>query len=281
MTAESDEQVVLRKLLRLLDASVTEWSRVVGAPPPGSWEVQDGSPLAGDARKSTKYQVGHRAWLALTVAVDFLACLQDSLRGEQHDGTMSVNLHKYGQFALIRGALEAGGLAVWLLGPPSRTTRIANCLGLAWKEIKPTYALLEFVGATPPRPEAEQRRQLIETLIAAGWTKPATTKQSSEKAVARLFEKCTYSAIMKAAGELSGRGGDMVHAVWSACSGLAHGDVAKTLGILNLSDHTRVSPHETAIRVGANVDLLHRFSRVAVEMTDHGFELYRQRATAP
>ncbi|PZG01974.1 hypothetical protein [Micromonospora deserti] len=106
----ADENRDLRQLLSLLD-KVDTW-REMTASPSVAWQVQPGSPLAGDDAKTDPYQVSHSAWHALTVAVDHMQCLRSSVVSELTDRSASVSIHTHAQSSLIRGAFENGARAV-------------------------------------------------------------------------------------------------------------------------------------------------------------------------
>ncbi len=50
-------------------AAIDKWAKLAGRPTP---EVEPGSALAGDARKSPKLQVAHAAWSGISHSVDHL-----------------------------------------------------------------------------------------------------------------------------------------------------------------------------------------------------------------
>jgi hypothetical protein len=104
--------------------------------------------------------------MAITPAVDFLACLRGSLIGVRQGNRLNVQLHLYAQAGLVRGALENACCAVWLLGPP-RMERVTNRLALEWKELKPAYRLRELASSPPPRTIDQRQQQLVDLLLVA------------------------------------------------------------------------------------------------------------------
>jgi hypothetical protein len=114
-----EEQQDLRVLLTILE-KIDPWLGVVASDgPSGAWAVRPRSPLSTDDARTHPYRVSHRAWMAITPAVDFLACLRGSIIGARQGDQQSVRLHSYAQAGLVRGALENACCAVWLLAPPS------------------------------------------------------------------------------------------------------------------------------------------------------------------
>ncbi|MCS7479125.1 hypothetical protein ACFFQW_03050 [Umezawaea endophytica] len=95
----------VRALLTTLD-EIKPWLKAITSEEPSrAWEVRPHSPLATDDRRTHPYRVSHRAWMAMSTAVDFLHCLQRSL-AQEFDNRVDVRLHSYAQMGLIRGAVE-------------------------------------------------------------------------------------------------------------------------------------------------------------------------------
>jgi hypothetical protein len=133
-----DEQQDLRRLLGLLERT-KPWEDLTGNPS-DAWQAQAGSALAGDDAKTDPYQVSHAAWHALTVAVDHLHCLRNSLVADSDGDDLSMRIHTqpttHGQSSLVRGAIENGARAVWLLGPTTRLIRVKRRLALGAMEMR-------------------------------------------------------------------------------------------------------------------------------------------------
>jgi hypothetical protein len=94
----------LRQLLRMLD-KIDPWiEQVTTRGDSRPWTPADRSPLAVDDKRTHPYRISHRAWMAITVAVDFLHCLRRSLVQElDEDGSGRVSLHNYAQMATSIG----------------------------------------------------------------------------------------------------------------------------------------------------------------------------------
>jgi hypothetical protein len=262
-----DEQQDLRKLLDLLERA-KPWEELTGQPS-DAWQIQAGGALAGDDAKTDPYQLSHAAWNALTVAVDHLHCLRDSLVGELEDDRLSVRIHTHAQSSLVRGAIENSARAVWLLGPAIRLTRVKRCLSLEAMEVRHSYRLRELVGAPAPRTKDQQEQRLRGLAVAAGVPDPDVKK---------ALKPPQYSDIVRQAGDLTVLGGDLANLIWSGCSALAHGDRSGMLGMLEMEIVARDKGVAYA-RVTGSISGLYWTSAGAVRMIEHGFSLYRQRAT--
>jgi len=276
----------LRQLLRVLD-KIDPWLEVVASDEPsGVWIVQDRSPLSTDDRRTHPYRVSHRAWMAITVAVDFLHCLRRSLIQELREDRVSVRLHSYAQMGLLRGAVENACCAIWLLGPPSRMERIINRLGLEWKELTPAYRLRELAGNQPPRTIEQRQQQLIDLLLAANLPYTVPAGQDANVAAARAaraaLRSVDYVDVVRRAGELTPPVGAVsAEATWRMCSGLAHGDASATLGLLATAVAEQVQPGIKLMRISAHVQMMYVATLVAYVLTARAFELLRARTLAP
>jgi hypothetical protein len=277
------EQQDLRTLLTILQ-KINPWLDLVASDEPsGAWTVQPRSPLSTDDARTHPYRVSHRAWMAITPAVDFLACLRGSLIGAQQGNRLNVQLHLYAQAGLIRGALENACCAVWLLGPP-RMERVTNRLALEWKELKPAYRLRELASSPPPRSIDQRKQQLVDLLLAA---LAAAVPQGQVPAVAddtaarKALRDLTYATIVRRAGELSKAGADTTEAAWSMCSGLAHGDATATLGLLDTEVVKQVTPGINLARISPYVRLLVAATAIACGMIASAFRLLQERCRSP
>jgi hypothetical protein len=221
--------------------------------------------------------------MAISPAVDFLACLRGSLVGTEQGKQLSVRLHSYAQAGLIRGALENASCAVWLLGPP-RIERVTNRLALEWKELKPSYRLRELAASPPPR-TIEQRRQQLADLLLAAHAAAAPDGQvpaiADDAAARKALKGLTYVTIVRRAGELVGVGADVAEAAWTICSGLAHGDASATIGLLDTKVVQQVAPGINLAQVSPQVELLVNATAIASGMTARAFQLLQERGRPP
>jgi hypothetical protein len=277
------EQQDLRVLLTILE-KIDRWLDLVASDEPsGAWAVQPRSPLSTDDARTHPYQVSHRAWMAITPAVDFLACLRGSIIGARQGDRLNVRLHLYAQAGLVRGALENACCAVWLLGPP-RIERVTNRFALEWKELKPAYRLRELANSPPPRTIDQRQQQLIDLLLAAHAAAvppgqvPAVVNDAAAR---RALRGLTYATIVRRAGELSKAGADTTEAAWSMCSGLAHSDASATLGLLDTEVVKQITPGINLARISPHVKLLVAATAIACGMTSRAFHLLQERCRPP
>ncbi|WP_406175270.1 hypothetical protein [Streptomyces sp. NBC_00996] len=214
MTINTDEQQYRRAILTQLENIKPH--EALTSTPSSAWDVQSGSPLAGDDAKTNPYQVSHLAWQALTVACDHVNCLRRSLIGDQQGDHITVTMHIYAQATLLRGAFENSARAVWLLAPRKRLTRITRRLALQRDSNKHSDRMHQLLGTTPSRTTTEREKQIRDLAVSAGICPSDVKKELT----------FGYKTMVQTAGDhLVGMGADQAEAVWSACSALAHGDV--------------------------------------------------------
>jgi hypothetical protein len=264
---DAEEQQDLRKLLELVERA-KPWEELTSNPS-DAWQAQAGSALAGDDAKTNPYQLSHAAWHALTVAVDHLHCLRSSLAGDLKGDRLSVRIHTHAQSSLIRGAIENGARAVWLLGPTRRLIRVTRRLSLEAMEIHHSYQLRELVGAPARRTQDQRKKQLQDLAVAAGV--PGLD-------VKKALRPPRYSEIVREGGDLTVLGAELTEVIWRGCSSIAHGELSGTLGMLDKEILARDKDIAYA-RVTGSISGLYWTTAGAVRMIGHGFDLYSQRAT--
>ncbi|MFF3750500.1 hypothetical protein ACFYYH_08585 [Streptomyces sp. NPDC002018] len=268
MTTSTDEEQYLRAILTRLEQ--TKPYEALTSMPLSAWDVQPGSALAGDDAKINPYQVSHLAWQALTVASDHLHCLRRSLVGDEQGDEITVTMHTYAQATLLRGAFENGARAVWLLAPGKRLTRIQRRLALQMEDNGHSDRMNQLLGTTPRRTKAERAKEITDLAVGAG-IPPSDVKK--ELAFG-------YKKMVRTAGDyLAGVGAAEAEAVWSACSALAHGDV-HSMGFLEREIVGQVG-NVAFTKLSTDYKIMVWVTTRAVQMVEHGFHLYKERATAP
>jgi hypothetical protein len=235
---------------------------------PTHGKVQAGSALAGDDARTNPYQVSHAAWHALTVAVDHLHCLRNSLVADLDGDHLSVRIHTHGQSSLVRGAIENGARAVWLLGPSTRLIRVKRRLALEAMEMRHSYRLRELAGAPARRTKDQREKQLRDLAVTAG---------VPDSEVKQALKSPQYSDIVREAGDLTVLGAELADIIWTGCSSLAHGELSGTFALLDKEILARDKGVAYA-RVTGSISGLYWRVAGAVGMIEHGFNLYRRRA---
>ncbi|MET8630280.1 hypothetical protein ABZW30_42350 [Kitasatospora sp. NPDC004669] len=262
------------------------------------WRVPPGSSLAGDDAKTDPYQVSHAAQHAIQTAVDHLHCLRSSLVQHENTGQMTLLLHSYGSFTLLRGALENSARAVWLLAPAGRYERIRRRLALQnadntnhhnLQTVAATANVLRPAAADPEQPalrsEKDKHQDLVDRLLAAGGP------QNDPKKLKEALRFPGYGEVVREAGrrlpqKLRNSADERIDTatylewVWKACSALAHGDLKGSLAQLNrkvqATDGDLIS-----LRLTGPVTELRTRTELTCRTVSTALDLYAERSQPP
>ncbi|MDH6137986.1 hypothetical protein P3T37_007429 [Kitasatospora sp. MAA4] len=288
---EDDDTEQLRATVASLDRLLEQYEPLREL----HWQVPSGSPLAGDDAKTDPYQVSHSVQHAVQAAADHLHCLRSSLVQHMDAERVTLVLHTYGSFTLLRGALENSARAVWLLAPASRYERIRRRLALQNDDIKNRHAMDRVAQAAnallpqedpgpPRRTEEQQRQHLVDLLTAAGGP------QNDPKKVKEELRFPGYGNVVREAGsqlpqlqKSSGERPDMaslLELMWRACSALAHGDLGGSLGQL----HREVRATEgdrVFLRLTGSASELRSRTELTCMTVNKAIDLFAERSSPP
>lgn len=178
----------------------------------GYFNVDDGSPLAIDDLWAYPQRLSGTVRLSINAALDHLRTIRLLVEGDL--------VPWIAIFTLMRSAIETASIAIYLLEPNDRDTRLLRLLQQEWAEISDAEKMMANAGKAidPPRPEREalvrrplERRPTIGTLAAVK-TKPTIT------------DKITAAQrIVNTQIPHEGRPSGWVLSLWQGFSGLTHG----------------------------------------------------------
>jgi len=257
--AEAERQHLLELLseLRKVDAWVARMDPSTRPPGP-----QPGSSLYGDDARTHPYELSHGAWHALSHAVDHLNCLHVLLKDAQV-------IHMFAPFSLVRAALENASAAVWMLQPPSRTSRVCRRFRFAVANIRNGDAAKQLARLEGGRPQDVLIDEVRELARQAGVTAAEATK------------KVGYQEVVTSAASALGQDTAVIPFAWRLCSGISHGDFWTTLSAAQRTELPGAPPGIGSFRVTANVQTLMYVTTFAVRMTGLGWRLYDRRSQPP
>jgi hypothetical protein len=253
------------KQLRLLGDAlliVREWENLTGRP--DSSQPVPGSELAEDDRRTHPYQVSHAVRAAMMAAVDHLGCLRDSLFEWSGSDRVTARIHIYGQFALVRGALENASRAVWMLELDDRDERILRRLQLEWSEVRAQEQVRDAIG--PPGRSMPDQLDDLTVLIQPTGIDPDEIRSGA-----------SYATMVKAAGAHLAADGSRQVVIWRMCSALSHGDFRGTLGYTDRQVLAEISPGVALAKVTGSVPLLTAGSLDAIDTMKVALRLYGRR----
>ncbi|WP_327256556.1 hypothetical protein [Streptomyces sp. NBC_01244] len=170
----------------------------------------------------------------------------------------------------MRGAFENSARAVWLLAPGKRLTRIQRRLAVQADNNTYSDRMHQLLGTPPTRTTVDRAKEITDLAVAAGIPQSDVKRELS----------FGYKKMVRTAGEhLPGVGADEAEAVWSACSALAHGDV-HSMGFLEREIVAQVG-NVALTKLSTDSKIMVWVTTRAVQMAAYGFQLYKERTTAP
>lgn len=241
--------------------AIDRWAKLAGRATP---EVEPGSALAGDARKSPKLQVAHAAWRGISHSIDHLSTLRVLLVEAQA-------LHVYAPMTLVRAAMENAATAFWLLEPSRRSERLRRCLKLARYEAKEAGEVQLLMRRLFP-PEVLQGKRTAEERIKEIRELAIELDLDPDDVVGRFG----YEKVIHTAGEAIGIGGDLAAFTWRLCSGFAHGRYWASFSFLEREVSAGKSG-QLNVRLTGDVEKLLEVMRTPFVLTSRSLDLYEQR----
>lgn len=227
-----------------------------------SSEVQAGSSLASDDAATARWHLSHAALSGLSHGIDHLHCFRNLVLGARV-------LHPYAPFSLLRSAVENLATAVWLLAPEEGVDRVQRRLQLARADAARGEEVRQMVGAPVGRPLETRLEEMASAAIAPG------VPRDSAYGKAPGFER-----IVREAGEATRLKGDTLVMVWKTCSGITHGQLWASFGVLtremvpDLDDPESESVH---LKLSAPESTLQLATECAVVVGKEAWRLFDNR----
>lgn len=125
----------------------------------------EGSPLHRDDGRVPQYPVSSYAFGQLTVAAGCIASLKQMIVRESED-IVEMSSSPFGAYALVRNALDAAVVALWILAPVNGTLRVKRRMMLAVDEISKAAAFRQAIGQ--PSTKEKRRARMKEVAQRAG-----------------------------------------------------------------------------------------------------------------
>jgi hypothetical protein len=175
-------------------------------------DPREGSPLFKDDARCPHYTVSGYAAGQLSVAMGCVASLKQMMVQESEDRIHMV-ASPFGAYALVRNALDAAAVALWLLEPVNGTLRIKRRIMLGVDEVSKGAALRQTMDQ--PSTKTERRARMKEVAELAGLT--GWNPLSKDKALP------TMTKMLKDLERLHSHAVFPWLAAWQLASGHAHG----------------------------------------------------------
>ncbi len=244
-------------------ARIEDWLGMTGLPSP---EIEPGSPLAGDARKSPEHQVAHGAWMGVVHAVDHLHAVKTLIADARV-------VHPHATYTLLRSAMENAATAMWLLEPPPRPERLRRRLKLAHHEAWESSQVRKVLPTDAPvgKRSPQERMDAVRDLARSLHLDPSD-----------VSGRFSYESVVRSAGEASKLGADLSALLWRLCSGFAHGRYWASLSFLERTEIARAGESGVLdVRLSSDVDQVLTVAQAPFLFTSTALRLYDQRRQSP
>ncbi|MGY4542633.1 hypothetical protein ACVWY0_002557 [Arthrobacter sp. UYNi723] len=229
--------------------------------------VQPGSAIYGDDAATQPLPTSYYVKYLLSAGSDNLLAVRSMLVQTETAENIQLTLHSFAPYTLIRNAIECASTAIWILTPPSRTTRVFRAavmeLDDAWK------SHMAFKSMNLDGEETYARRiEAIQGIIAKY---PGISFK-------QLKDGGKMTDVLAEVGKTPGLERINPLAKWQLASGMAHGK--RWAGLL-LNDKTPLVPDadSTYVMTGNYKHLL-MFVSAAYVLLETGQALLSDRSTA-
>ncbi len=175
-------------------------------------DPREGSPLFLDDARSPHYTVSGYAAGQLSVATGCIAALEQMLVKESED-RIQIVASPFGAYALVRNALDAAAVALWLLEPVNGTLRIKRRILLGVDEINNSAAFRQTIGQRSTKAHRRARMKEVAGLAGLGGWNPLSKDAGPP----------TMTQILKDLERLHPKAVLPWLAAWQLASGHAHG----------------------------------------------------------
>lgn len=153
------------------------------------------------------------------------------------DGRLALPI--MGIFPLIRTQIEASSMALWVMSPTERKTRVLRRLQAGHKELSYEKQLLASVAnAMSPSEAAAARRKQTARQRRHKKLMAGIASGNGIESEAYMDTLPGWEALVRAAGEAAGVRDDWVVSGWRLASGFTHPSMQRGTGFLSFTDTT-------------------------------------------
>lgn len=225
------------------------------------WNVDPGTALAGDDKRTHPWSTSHAAAAALLAALDHLHALGTSVMSP------TPVLHNSAPYTLVRGALENAATALWIVHPSSRPERITRTLRWYANDARDGDTAKRAVGLPlGGKPLREHIAELGGIAVACGCDPVEATRN------------IVSTEMLKYADPLSPNGSVSPLFIWRLCSGFAHGRMWASLGLLDREVTPTAHPEVSHMRQTNTLTKVLSIALAGLELFDLASTTFEERA---
>jgi hypothetical protein len=267
LSPKDAEEEAARVLIEELAPRIDAFNEAVDHPAAAT--VRADSPLGGDDKAADPFQVSHTAWHSLVHAADNLRALRLLTVSEANeDRHVQVRTHPFAAYPLLRAALENASIALWLLAPDRRDTRLTRRFRLAIQDAGNGDKVVSLMGRTPTNEDKHRAR--VADLIA---NRPAITPAACNKPAG-------FGVVVSEAAEGSGIDPSAALAAWRLLSAFTHGDQWASLAFADREEvGLSVDGKVVTVRMTASLANISNMARVVIVTAETALRAYNLRRT--
>lgn len=239
---DQDEVQYSRWIMRLFERNEEIDSLLAGLLDPA-----EGSPLWRDDTKIPHFPVSGYAAGQLSVASGCITSLRQMLVHES-ETTVHMLASPFGAYTMVRNALDAAVVALWLLEPVNGTLRIKRRILLGVDEIGKSAAFREAMGQPSTKEKRRARMQEVAELAGLGAWNPLSRNARLPSTTQMLtdVERWHSNAVIPWL------------AAWQLASGHAHGKLWA-----QIASHELQEVEGTRTETGAHFQMTIRYGMLA------------------
>ncbi len=195
-------------------------------------EPPERSVLAADNRATNPMQLDHFVSYCLMQAVDLGRAMRTMLRDD--DGSLLIPIMAL--YPLVRAQIESASLAMWVMAPEDRRTRVLRRLQAAHDELAHERALTKSAlkGRSASETAELLRKEARRQKRHKGYLR-AIAEANSIKPVEYESTLPSWEAIVRSAGEAMNLKDDGLVVVWRLASGFTHPSFRRGASVLEFS----------------------------------------------
>ena len=240
-TEESNEQLAIAQIEMCFKTLDTIWNSSDAAP-----TVYPDSIFAKDRVELREYPIDQWAWPLMVVAYDHMHLLR-RVGGQMPDGL--EEWHTHAPWTLLRAALEASSMVIWLISPKDRHERLERLLRMVHDDLVESQKATRLVYPLRKRSNLPLFKKSDEEFAVTA--KPWTDDDASRR---RIYEDINLVDCIKDASRKSGVAKeDVADLLWRTASGHAHGSrwAQLTVGVYQFENNI----DESTMAVRGMIDL--------------------------
>ena len=222
-----------------------------------------GSELQIDDSMMGYMQTSHLIDGCLSISIDAMTTARLVLQSPTNDGPLRVPMR--GLYPLARSSLEAASLALWLVQPEDRRTRLTRSLQARWEDVNRDDQLVQTFSATT---DGDGRDQIsYNQKVRRENSRDVRAKKAAIRRLAKAagIDESEFNRGLPGFGAIVGEAAEgtpvrphLARGVWHFVSGLTHPSSSRTLSasVVELEEDDQSAPVVRA-RFTADLTLVH------------------------